>query len=399
VLSRLKTVTKSLLFCLFLFCLGNWRIMSMNTTPTKDPQLQQQPSLTPPTVQITVPNYAKVLLNAIACDNMNKIAETLTLFFQQIPYNMQNMPTIKDIDDYKANAFFHLSLAHALCQTIETCAYSDKLLGNIHTKFDANGVVYLPLQYNDKTYILQFFVGDDKADPEIFRYQINNNKSTPTVISIEIVFAITGKFNGIKIRKLLNQKNSTLQNIMPLTLDENPYHEDNAYKEAIQYIDHPLFLELILKDLYNNIPWPLHIPREKFYHDIFIAVFVFVGLGFIEREKTTFDGRADAIIYGYKEIPIIFEFKLNQSTDKAIEQIIGRRYFTTTSTNLVSLVGINIEYNFKKNDFCVNVQHIYYKQQPLIELQETTPEGNISSKYLQRNTESTNLKSFRQLAF
>ncbi len=196
-LSRLKTVTKSLLFCLFLFCLGNWRIMSMNTTPTKDPQLQQQPSLTPPTVQITVPNYAKVLLNAIACDNMNKIAETLTLFFQQIPYNMQNMPTIKDIDDYKANAFFYLSLVHALCQTIETCAYSDKLLGNIHTKFDANGVVYLPLQYNDKTYILQFFVGDDKADPEIFRYQINNNKSTPTVISIEIVFAITGKFTYI----------------------------------------------------------------------------------------------------------------------------------------------------------------------------------------------------------
>jgi hypothetical protein len=72
------------------------------------------------------------------------------------------------------------------------------------------------------------------------------------------------------------------------------------------------------------IPYQLHQPTEKYYHSMFYLVFHLIGYR-MSAEVSTNRGRMDAVLE-LKDRILIFEFKLNQSADIALQQIKDKQY-------------------------------------------------------------------------
>jgi hypothetical protein len=73
------------------------------------------------------------------------------------------------------------------------------------------------------------------------------------------------------------------------------------------------------------IPYEMHLKYEKYYQTIFYCVFKLLGAS-IEAESRTNAGRIDAYIKTARTV-YIFEFKLNQTPETAVGQILDRRYY------------------------------------------------------------------------
>ncbi len=79
-----------------------------------------------------------------------------------------------------------------------------------------------------------------------------------------------------------------------------------------------------LRIFFADIPYDLHISKEKYYQTVFYLIFSLIGLK-VEAEVKTNKGRIDAVIID-KDI-YIFEFKFNGDKDNALRQIKERGYF------------------------------------------------------------------------
>ncbi|MCX8000086.1 MAG: ATP-binding protein [Leptospiraceae bacterium] len=90
---------------------------------------------------------------------------------------------------------------------------------------------------------------------------------------------------------------------------------------------------LILRSIFANIDYDLHIPQEKYYQTIFYLIFTLVGLRTFAEvlvlsgvEAKTNTGRVDVVIQD-RGSTFLFEFKLNGTKEEAIEQIKKNKYF------------------------------------------------------------------------
>ncbi|MGE5785151.1 MAG: PD-(D/E)XK nuclease domain-containing protein, partial [Myxococcales bacterium] len=82
-----------------------------------------------------------------------------------------------------------------------------------------------------------------------------------------------------------------------------------------------------LRAFFANIPYDLHVPREKYYQTIFYLVFRLVGFN-VQAEVKHASGRTDAIIET-KDRVYLFEFKLDRaSAEDALKQIDDKGYAT-----------------------------------------------------------------------
>jgi len=79
-----------------------------------------------------------------------------------------------------------------------------------------------------------------------------------------------------------------------------------------------------LRIFFADIPYDLHISKEKYYQTIFYLIFSLIGLK-VKAEVKTNKGRIDAVIID-KDI-YIFEFKFNGDKDQALNQIKDKKYF------------------------------------------------------------------------
>ena len=104
------------------------------------------------------------------------------------------------------------------------------------------------------------------------------------------------------------------------------------------------YLNIFLK----NIPYTLIEDKEKYYHSLFYLIIKMLGFD-IEAEVLTIDGRIDAVVKTETDIFII-EFKINQSAEKAIEQIKSKEYAKKYADDKrqISLIGINFDTEKKK---------------------------------------------------
>lgn len=102
-------------------------------------------------------------------------------------------------------------------------------------------------------------------------------------------------------------------------------------------------LKTALYDFYVNIPYTITIENEKYYQTIFFLVFRQLGFN-IDVEVTTNIGRIDVTIELPNKIYII-EFKVNQSSGKALKQIEEKKYYEKFigGSKKVILVGINFD--------------------------------------------------------
>jgi hypothetical protein len=105
------------------------------------------------------------------------------------------------------------------------------------------------------------------------------------------------------------------------------YAETNGYLvsliRALRNDDFETFFDT-LRIFFADIPYDLHIEKEKYYQTVFYLIFSLIGLK-VEAEVKTNKGRIDAVIID-KDI-YIFEFKFNGNKNKALSQINDKRYF------------------------------------------------------------------------
>ena len=96
-----------------------------------------------------------------------------------------------------------------------------------------------------------------------------------------------------------------------------------------------------LSIFFAQLSYDLHIKQEKYYQSIFYLIFNLIGLQ-IAAEVTTNRGRIDAVIELSDRI-YLFEFKINSSAQKALEQIVSNEYYQRylSQPKPIHLVGVN----------------------------------------------------------
>ncbi len=98
-----------------------------------------------------------------------------------------------------------------------------------------------------------------------------------------------------------------------------------------------------LNQLLNLIPYDLYIRQEKYYHSLFYLIFRLIGIK-VDAEVHTHRGRVD-IVLELQDKVFLFEFKLDQTAAKAMQQIIDKEYHARylSSGKKLILVGVNFD--------------------------------------------------------
>jgi hypothetical protein len=160
-------------------------------------------------------------------------------------------------------------------------------------------------------------------------YEIENLKIMPILFQTGYL-TITG-YNKERMEYTLAYPNFEVKNSMTECLAEAYSFVEcelvhgHAWKliDALRDHDFELFFDT-LRIFFANIPYDLHINKEKYYQTVFYLVFSLIGLK-VEAEVKTNKGRIDAVVID-KDIHI-FEFKFDGDKDTALEQIKDRKYF------------------------------------------------------------------------
>jgi disulfide oxidoreductase YuzD len=106
-------------------------------------------------------------------------------------------------------------------------------------------------------------------------------------------------------------------------------------------------LEGILNTIFKSLPYQLwQKENEHFYHAIIHLTFSLLGV-YIQSEVQTSDGRMDALIR-LKEYVYCIEFKLDESAEKAIQQIKDKGYLVPFLVENKKLVAIGINFSSEK---------------------------------------------------
>ena len=95
--------------------------------------------------------------------------------------------------------------------------------------------------------------------------------------------------------------------------------------------------------LFENIPSILIHKTEKYFHSLFFLIVKMIGFD-VETEILTLKGRIDAVIKTETHIYIV-EFKIDQSAEKAIQQIKDKQYALkyADDNRSIMLIGINFD--------------------------------------------------------
>jgi uncharacterized protein (UPF0297 family) len=120
--------------------------------------------------------------------------------------------------------------------------------------------------------------------------------------------------------------------------------------EALHMVDMDL-LSKVLRILFANIPYQLHMKDEGYYHSIFQAVFWILGKD-VQSEVSTDTGRADLVVQT-KERIFVFEFKFNKTAQEAMDQILEKRYYEKYRGEGKPIVLVGLSFNYKNKKLTV----------------------------------------------
>jgi hypothetical protein len=106
-------------------------------------------------------------------------------------------------------------------------------------------------------------------------------------------------------------------------------------------------LERILNSLFKSLPYELwQKENEHFYHAIIHLTFTLLGV-YVQSEVQTSDGRMDALIR-MKDYIYCIEFKLDESAEKAIQQIKDKGYLLPFAHEGKKLIAVGINFSSEK---------------------------------------------------
>jgi len=102
-------------------------------------------------------------------------------------------------------------------------------------------------------------------------------------------------------------------------------------------------LQRVLQNLFNEMPYTVHIKREFDLQLIIFSVFKLIGIE-VDPEVTTSLGRADLVV-SFPKIVYVIELKFNKTAQEALEQIQDKHYYEkfTNTGKQITLIGINFD--------------------------------------------------------
>jgi len=105
----------------------------------------------------------------------------------------------------------------------------------------------------------------------------------------------------------------------------------------------------LIRSIFVLVPYPTHIPQEKFYHGLLHVLFAAAGLK-VYSEYMTSHARID-IIVELPSVNYVIELKFNQSAEKALEQIENRKYYEVLQHQNKPIILLGLNFNRKPNKF------------------------------------------------
>jgi hypothetical protein len=103
-----------------------------------------------------------------------------------------------------------------------------------------------------------------------------------------------------------------------------------------------------LKIVFANIPHTIHLKYEKYYQSLFYLLLHVMGAE-IDAEVATNSGRIDAVVKMANRI-VIIEFKLGAFADKALDQIIEKKYYEKHLADAREILLLGIAFDTKLNN-------------------------------------------------
>ena len=181
----------------------------------------------------------------------------------------------------------------------------------------------------EKDFDLTGLDGVNISESAFSSYEIENLKIIP--ILFQTGYLTITEYNKERMEYTLAYPNFEVKNSMTECLAEAYSFVERelvhgyAWKliDALRDQDFETFFDT-LKIFFADIPYDLHIKKEKYYQTIFYLIFSLIGLK-VEAEVKTNKGRIDAVIID-KDI-YIFEFKFDGDKDHALNQIKDKKYF------------------------------------------------------------------------
>jgi len=106
-----------------------------------------------------------------------------------------------------------------------------------------------------------------------------------------------------------------------------------------------------IKTLFAGIPYDKQIPREAYYHSLLHLLFDVTGMR-PRSEEYSSRGRADLVLET-ADMVAIFEFKFNSSAQKALDQILEKKYYEKyeNKNKTIILIGVNFSFKNKNLEF------------------------------------------------
>jgi hypothetical protein len=100
----------------------------------------------------------------------------------------------------------------------------------------------------------------------------------------------------------------------------------------------------LFNGLFKTIPNQIFIAnREAYFHSVMYLTFVLLGV-YIQTEINSSDGRLDAIVHTPEHI-FIFEFKLHETADEALQQIKDKDYAAAFRHLNKPIIGVGIKFS------------------------------------------------------
>ncbi len=101
-------------------------------------------------------------------------------------------------------------------------------------------------------------------------------------------------------------------------------------------------LERVFNAFLKEFPYTILSEKEKSYQEAFFSFFLMLGFERIDAEETSLTGRSDVVLSTSHNVYVI-EMKVDESADKAIEQIKTKGYYAKyiNTNKAIHIIGLN----------------------------------------------------------
>ncbi len=137
---------------------------------------------------------------------------------------------------------------------------------------------------------------------------------------------------------------TTLESLSPIEAGQSGSWLDKL-EHALENTDFDTFFSILTHHFFANIPYELHIPRERYYQTIFHTIFLLLNVRIRAEEKTN-KGAIDHVIELADKV-FIFEFKFQGSAKAALQQIRDKQYQQKYLNGGKTVYGIGVDFREK----------------------------------------------------